>query len=363
MESKGSQQIAAIVEQVAVQFSQVYFVYHITQQRLEYLNPSFENLWEASPELFQENPAALLSYVHPEDMAFLKDQFQKLLRDKEREKVEFRIMMPDQREKWVCLSAHLFEEAGAAYIGGYVEDMTKQKSYADVLQKYAAKKNSTLEVLSHDLAAPFANIQGMVDLLEQHMPEESTEIKQLMYFIKQDAQRGSDMIRDFVNNEFLESSQVSLQKERMDITAKIGEVMDSYIERHSRVAKQFKLVIPEKPIFMYIDQNKLMQVINNLVSNSIKFTQDNGEITVTVEDRDGLTLISVADNGIGIPEDLQPYLFDKFTKARRKGIRGEKSVGMGMSIIRNIVELHGGSIWFESRENAGATFFIELPQE
>jgi two-component system sensor histidine kinase VicK len=71
----------------------------------------------------------------------------------------------------------------------------------------------------------------------------------------------------------------------------------------------------------------------------------------------------VADNGIGIPLSMQAGLFEKFTRARRPGIRGEESVGLGMSIIKTIVEWHGGRIWFESKENEGSTFFVEIPKE
>ncbi|WP_115375869.1 sensor histidine kinase [Adhaeribacter pallidiroseus] len=78
--------------------------------------------------------------------------------------------------------------------------------------------------------------------------------------------------------------------------------------------------------------------------NAIKFTPDQGTIALTLEERESTIFITVADNGIGIPESVQATLFDKFTKARRPGIRGEKSVGLGMSIIKNIVELHDGRI-------------------
>ena len=92
-----------------------------------------------------------------------------------------------------------------------------------------------------------------------------------------------------------------------------------------------------------------MQVINNLISNSIKFTPDGGEITVSLEEKENTVLITVADTGIGIPEKYHDTLFDKFTRARRPGIKGEPSVGLGMSIIKTIVEWHQGTIWFESQ--------------
>jgi two-component system sensor histidine kinase VicK len=105
-----------------------------------------------------------------------------------------------------------------------------------------------------------------------------------------------------------------------------------------------------------------MQVINNLISNAIKFTPDGGRIELAVAQEPGRVLISVADDGIGIPEALQPVLFERFTPARRSGLRGEKTTGLGMSIIKTIVGLHEGRIICQSTENEGSTFTIELPR-
>lgn len=105
-----------------------------------------------------------------------------------------------------------------------------------------------------------------------------------------------------------------------------------------------------------------MQVINNLLSNAVKFTKDGGKINVAVEDQIQSVLIKIADNGIGIPKQFHNTLFEKFSTARRPGLKGEQSTGLGMSIIKIIVEWHEGKIWFESEEQKGSVFFIELPK-
>lgn len=109
---------------------------------------------------------------------------------------------------------------------------------------------------------------------------------------------------------------------------------------------------------------KFIQVITNLVSNAIKFTQDDGTISIHVEDKEdtGTLLITIEDNGIGIPDKYHASLFDKFTKARRPGLRKEPTIGLGMSIIKTIIEWHNGKIWFESEENKGTTFYLEIPK-
>ncbi len=100
-----------------------------------------------------------------------------------------------------------------------------------------------------------------------------------------------------------------------------------------------------------------------MLSNAIKFTYDQGVITTRIEEKDSEVLVSVEDDGIGIPAQLQPVLFDRFTKAKRPGLRGEKPMGLGMSIAKAIVELHHGRIWVESEEKRGTTVSIALSKE
>jgi two-component system, OmpR family, sensor histidine kinase VicK len=353
----------AILEQVTNRLCHIYFIYHVNTGIFLHLSPAFERVWEIANKEAQKHPASLLAYVHAEDEGFLHQQYQTLLREKNEISIQFRIGLPNLVTKWISLSAFVLKEQEEIYVSGYAEDITKQKAYMENILKFNAKKDSTLEILSHDLAAPFRNIQGLATALEEQIQEGNPDLGQIIGFIKQDAQRGTDMIRAFVDDEFLESSQVVLHKERVDIVSKFSVMLDNYKSRKTFVAKEFLLTAPPEPVFLDVDEMKFMQVMNNLISNAIKFTPDNGLIAIAVADKEDNIIIMVTDNGIGIPKNLQPFLFDKFTKARRPGIRGESSVGLGMSIIKTIVQLHQGQIWFESRENEGSTFFIEVPKE
>jgi len=111
------------------------------------------------------------------------------------------------------------------------------------------------------------------------------------------------------------------------------------------------------------DSVKFFQIIHNLVSNAIKFTPDGGEIDIVVDEKETSFVFCVRDNGIGIPVALHTSLFEKRTTAGRNGLNNEMSTGLGLSIVKNLVELIGGNLWFESEENKGASFYIELPKE
>jgi two-component system sensor histidine kinase VicK len=305
-----------------------------------------------------------MNTIHPEDRAYLVEQYKRLLENDENKSVECRILLPDGSIRWVCFTAYIIHQQKAIrFVAGYAEDISKSKAYSYNLLKYNAKKNAVLEILSHDLAAPFNTIQGIVSLIEKKLAQQEYKaVQDLLKYIKESSKNGSDLIRDFVNQEFMESSEVALNKSRIDIAEKIRVFIEDYKNGEKIIPKQFELTTSNDSIYVEIDDMKFAQVLNNLISNAIKFTPDNGIISLHVEEKPDTILITIADNGIGIPKELHSVLFEKFTKARRPGLRGEKSVGLGMSIIKTIVELHQGCIWFESAESKGSKFFIEIPK-
>jgi two-component system, OmpR family, sensor histidine kinase VicK len=353
-----------ILEQVAEKSAQAFFIFDITQQHLHYVNPAFEQIWKRSRQSIYSNLQVIVDTIHPEDQAYVVEQYKRLLQNEENKNVEFRIILPDGLHKWVCFTTYLIhQDSKVRFITGYAEDISKNKEYSSNLLKYNAKKNAVLEILSHDLAAPFNTIQSIVSLIEKKMAQQDyPAVQDLLRYIKESSKKGSDMIRDFVTQEFLESSEVVLNKSRVDVVEKISLIMADYKRGEKLIPKQFELTTTSDSIFIEIDEMKFVQVMNNLISNAIKFTPDHGNITLHIGEKPASVLITITDNGIGIPKELQPILFDKFTKARRPGLRGEKTVGLGMSVVKTIVELHQGTIWLESDEGKGSKFFIEIPK-
>ncbi len=351
------------LHQVAGQTGQVIFEYNATTGTMGYLNPAFERVWQRTRAEVIRDPAGLAETVHPEDRNFVCDNIRTLLGGKPVNDFQFRILRPDGSERWICLTPFvLAQPSGELIISGFAKDISGHKEYSDVLKKHTAKKNAVLEILSHDLAGPLATIQGLSGVLTRHARSyENPELNEVIELIRNTSQRGISLIREFVNQEFMESASVKLVKKRIDLIRKVAEVIRQYQSAEDGIAKTFTLSAPET-LFADIDEVKFMQVINNLISNAIKFTHDNGVIEVCIEEKTDSLMVTVADNGIGIPEKLHAGLFDKFTPARRPGIKGEPSVGLGMSVIKMIVEWHGGRIWFQSRENQGTTFFIEVPK-
>lgn len=344
----------------------LYFVYHVETGRVEYVSAAYEAMLGQAPESVNEDLPGLLARLHPEDQEFAAARLNHLLHGKFVEDVELRLLPPPgviQRLQWLCLSAGRVEQSpGHTYLSGTVHDITRSREYLDNANRFNKKKNITLEILSHDLAGPFIMIKQVAGYVSERIEKlQDSQLTELLLTMQTTCQDSVNLIRDFVDHEFLESSSVELKLERLDLVAELRSLVAEYEKSGPEMAKRFTFEGPAT-CYLHLDENKFMQVINNLVSNSIKFTPDGGHIHVSIQDSGEQVQISVADTGIGIPAKFEHTLFERFTPARRPGLRGEKSTGLGMSIIKVIVELHRGTIWYESEEGKGTTFFIQLPR-
>ncbi|WP_017731348.1 PAS domain-containing sensor histidine kinase [Nafulsella turpanensis] len=346
--------------------SKIFFAYQITSNTFSFLNTRFEQLWKQSVDSIKDNPASLLETVHPEDREYVSRSYQQLLKGIKKEEIEFRILPEEENPRWVLVSDPLLIKgpAGEQAIIGMAEDITAAKENYAVLEKFASRKNSILEILSHDLAGPLNNIKTASALLADEIKQyQNPELEKFLDIISQTSSRSIRMIREFVKQEFLASANSAFVKKRVNIVERIHEIIDQYRNSEEEVAKTFEYTTSEEEIYIEVDDYKFGQAINNLISNSIKFTPDGGIISVSIEEQPEHVLFTVADNGIGIPEKFHDTIFEKFTKARRPGLKGEPSTGMGMSIIKTIVEWHGGTVWLESKENEGTTVYIQLPKQ
>jgi len=234
------------------------------------------------------------------------------------------------------------------------EEINSQKTE---LQKSNSEKDRILNIVAHDLRNPIGAIVSLADMLAEDDVDASRE--ELVTMIKESSKNALSLINELVSARF--NDQLELQKERTDLAAFMKETL-RLMEHKAKEKKQvLNIDLPDKPLIVVMDKEKVRRVIANIVGNAIKFTNENGTIFIKVNEENGHALISVKDNGIGIPENLLPGLFSMFTTAKRTGTGGEQSFGLGLSISKQITEAHGGKIWAESKENCGSTFYISLP--
>jgi len=339
-----------------------YFIYEPEQRNFSYLNTALAEIWETTSGDIFNNPQILLDRVHPEDVAHVLSCYEECVESGTEKKYEFRLSFTD-REKYVRAIVFAVTDATGLRLVGTVEDNTVMRHNKIHIEQINARKNITLEVLAHDLKEPLGMMKLTASSMEDGIAQTGDEqMMNSLSFIKDMCERNLLLVRSMINREFLKSSVVEIGKERADLVWELRDVVRFYKRSKLGKTKNIQFTSSAEQIYLRLDSMKFLQVINNLISNALKFTPDRGFIGLHAEELANTVLISVTDNGIGIPDELQAGLFDHLPETLRPGLKGEESGGFGMSIIKAIVDLHQGKIWFKSKIGVGTTFYIELPK-
>ena len=236
------------------------------------------------------------------------------------------------------------------------------KESVDKLKELNKMKDELLAVCSHDLRTPLNGILGFADdLLEKNYL--LNEDREGLTYIKKSGDFLMNLINDILDLSKIQAEKAPLTLEPVSANELVSACVNSL--KHQSTQKNQLLTLQTKINDDLISANRsgLTRVINNLLSNAMKFTPEKGKITVIIDDDDdGMLTIAVQDTGIGIPEDKIPFLFDKFTKTSQSGTSGEKGTGLGMSIIKEMIERHRGYVKVDSQVNVGTCFTVYLPK-
>lgn len=338
-------------------FNNISFVYDPETSGFLFTDESFERLLLPGDE--EITPKFLLSCVYSDDADYVKAKYSEFLSGSLIDSIEFRIV-PDGKIHSVRLTPFLINSGGRSLIVAKVADITAQTNNFDSIHKYANKKNSILNMLAHDLRGPLEIARTVAKNIGKKVDDPA--LMNMTSSITGILDQSVNLIANLIDRELLETVDVELSMHRVDIVRKVAEYIEECKRSENAADRVFTFSSSKENIYLEVDEAKFMQIMNNLVTNSLKFTPPGALISMDVLDRDETVLFTLADNGIGIPKHLHGSIFEKFTKARRKGLKGEPSTGLGLSIVKMIVGWHKGKIWFESEENVGTTFYFEIPK-
>ena len=246
-------------------------------------------------------------------------------------------------------------------------DITELKRKGDELRETCEKlkeldkmKREFLNVAYHEMRSPLAPIVGYASMLERC--ELSGKGKKYLYIIEQSARELEEMINRMLELARIDSKKIELSLEGLYIPEVVAEVVKG-IEPEAKEKKQvISTVVPEVKI--QADKQKMVAIFYNLISNAIRYTQEGGRIDIMVEDREkeGNIRVCIADTGIGIPEEHLPKIFERFYMVDTSLTRKSGSLGLGLSIVKEYVKLHGGKVWATSEFGKGSKFFFIMPK-
>ncbi|PLK49819.1 sensor histidine kinase [Uliginosibacterium sp. TH139] len=224
------------------------------------------------------------------------------------------------------------------------------------------ERGAFLQIAAHDLKNPTAAIISYADLLRErwHSWDEEKKLKRIGN-IRSMAQLTFDIIRKLLDIDAIESGNYALRPTTLNASESLRSVCAEYRERCEAKDLRLHLSLGEDALRLRIDKTALHQILDNLVSNAIKYSPQGRSIHVSLEQEAGHALIQVRDEGPGISEEDQSKLFRKFTRLSARPTGGEHSTGLGLSIVKHMVEASGGQVGCLSRLGEGATFFVSLP--
>ena len=234
-----------------------------------------------------------------------------------------------------------------------------QRQADEIAQLYEAK-NQFFSNISHELRTPLTLILGpSSDLLE----DQSLAVgqKNKLTFINNNAKRLLRLINQLLDLSKLEAGKLDLKVRQQDVVQLVSTITESFSSLAASRGIKLDFVPQENQLYVFFDEDKLEKVLINLLSNAMKFTKKSGAVHVSVSKEAGLCTIDVKDSGIGINEEQLPFVFDRFFQADHRESREHEGTGIGLSLAKELVELHQGKLTVESELGSGSTFRITLP--
>jgi len=299
-----------------------------------------------------------VSRLHPDDREATLEAVSKSVEEGVPYDVSYRTINPlDGSVKWIRAIGRKYEVPGGERFDGMTIDISEQKRAEEALKEIDRRKTEFLATLAHELRNPLAPLKTGVELIRRSSGgmERTVEMmeRQLNHMVR--------LIDDLLDVSRISSGKITLRTEKVELRSVIDTAIDTSRSLLEGQKHTLTVSIPDTPIYVEGDQTRLSQILGNLLNNAAKYTPEGGSVTLKVEVDKGNVAISVIDSGIGIPRELQDHVFDMFTQVDKTLERAKGGLGIGLALVKRLVELHGGDISVQSEPGKGSTFKVVLP--
>lgn len=286
---------------------------------------------------------------------------------------EFRVIHPDGHIVWVLGKGRgSFEGSGAerriVSLDGTVTDITDRKKTEESLREVAARlseadqrKNEFLATLAHELRNPLAPIRTGLEFM-RIAGDDRAAVENVRRVMETQTRQLVRLIDDLLDISRITSGKIDLRRERTDLAAAIYNAVDATRPAIDQAGHQLFISVPSNPIHLEADADRLSQIISNLLTNAVRYTDPPGKIWLDLETAGTEALIKVRDTGIGIEREMLDSIFEMFTQADQAKQRAQGGLGIGLTLVKRLSEMHGGSVEVHSEGGGyGAEFIVRLP--
>ena len=306
----------------------------------------------------------LEEYVPPEDQGRLHQEIARAIRDRSVFELEHRVRRADGSSGWTLSRAvPMFDTAGEVYEWiGAASDITERKAAEEKLREADRRKDEFLAMLAHELRNPLAPIGAAAELL-QRIKLDETMIKRTSQIIGRQVGHMTALIEDLLDVSRVTRGLVQLDSEPLDVGAVLHEAVEQVMPLIQARRHDLALRLPPPGTLVAGDRKRLVQVVANLLNNAAKYTPEDGRLEVaSFIDAERRLCIDVLDNGIGMAPELAARAFELFAQAERSSDRSSGGLGLGLALVKSLVDLHGGAVACDSAgPGRGSRFSVCLP--
>jgi PAS domain S-box-containing protein len=264
--------------------------------------------------------------------------------------------------KHVQLTSNAFFENGQfAYTRCFTRDVTRQVQAEKALLETDRRKDEFLATLSHELRNPLAPIRNSLDLLDSAACDDATR-NEAQNVIKRQVSQLTRLVEDLLDLSRVNRDKIELRKEVVDLASIIEAALEASSPAIESAQQELRVESPAQPIRVDVDPARMSQVFSNLLNNASKFTEHGGVIEIQARQQGSKAIVSIRDNGIGIPCEELPHVFDMFRQVDQSLEKSQGGLGIGLTLVKRLVELHGGTVNAQSEgPGKGSEFSVHLP--
>jgi len=263
-------------------------------------------------------------------------------------------------------NARLFEKTWHAHqeLEQKVEERTRELTLAlDEIQKISKRKSDFISAVSHELRTPLTSIKGYASiLLTGKLGDIPLEVRERLDRINRHSDELAHLVNDLLDISRIESGKLTMKQETQDLRHIVERVFDLLSGQLKEKQLNFSFTFPDDANSVFADHSQIEHVFINLIGNAIKFTPVQGKIIICSQRIDQEIQVDITDTGCGIAEKDQEAIFEEFYRVDNAINETTKGTGLGLTLVKRIIEAHNGKIWIKSKEGSGSTFSFTLPQ-
>jgi PAS domain S-box-containing protein len=341
----------------------VFWMFSVPARALEYVSPAYAAIWGRGVGTLEREPNSWLDAVHPDDREYVATLWS-AVQDVPHYEAEFRIVLQGGAVRWV--RDRLFavrNRRGEVYrVARVTSDITRRREMEALLRAADTNKNEFLATLAHELRNPLSPIRNAAALLGSTGNATDERQTRARDVITRQVDHLAHLVDDLLDVARISEGKIALRKEEVELGSVIAQAIETAGPLITAREHRLEVIEPAQQIWVAGDPVRLAQSMGNLLHNAAKFTPKGGSIRVEVILDGESVRIAVQDNGIGIAEDNLSRIFGMFAQAAVPPDRAPEGLGIGLSLVSRLLEMHGGRLWATSPGiGLGSTFTVELP--